>query len=299
MPTPVFWHQHFAHLLLRSWNATVGAMSTSNLAIAVGVVIVVPALYKVVRQRGFRGLVSDWRRGLLTSASLGFFAWVLLFGWYVVLQVCQDHQELVNRSREFAAARATVLAENSRLTKSLEQANSPPRNSPSGLRPAATVQHNTFALAPHAVAIETANNPVFNTYEHAETPHRHLSEEVKTDLVNSFSSETGKISISAVVNDKEAWDFAKEFYDVFTAAHWSIDEDRIKSIMIGGQPWTGVQLQVGIPGIKPGETVNVGGVQAIVASKLKRASEVLRFEFVPAATKDSKEGDMSLLVASR
>ncbi|HZT32180.1 MAG TPA: hypothetical protein VFA33_19995 [Bryobacteraceae bacterium] len=274
-------------------------MSTSNLAIAVGVVIVVPALYKVIRQRGLRSVVTNWRRGLLTSTSLGFLAWVLLFAWHVVLQVYQDHEELVKRSRDLAAAHATVLAENGRLTKDLGEANSRPRNSPSGPRLVPTVQHNTFALAPHSVAIETANNPVFNTYEHAEAPHRHLSEEVKTNLVNSFSAETGRISISAVINDKEAWDFAKEFYDVFTAAHWSIDEGRIKSIMIGGHPWTGVQLQVCIPGIKPGETVNVGGVQALVASRLKRASETLRFEFIPAATKDGKEGDMSLLVASR
>jgi hypothetical protein len=101
------------------------------------------------------------------------------------------------------------------------------------------------------------------------------------------------------MNDKEAWGFANEFYGVFTAAHWSIDENRIKTIMIGGQPWTGVQLQVCIPSIKPGETVNVGGVHALVASVLKRASETLHFEFAPSATKDGKEGDMSLLVASR
>jgi hypothetical protein len=123
--------------------------------------------------------------------------------------------------------------------------------------------------------------------------------EVKKDLVNSLSAETGRISVSAVMNDREAWDFANELYDVFTAAHWSVDENRIKTIMIAGQPWTGVQLQVCIPNVKPGETVNVSGVHALVASMLKRASETLHFEFAPIATKDGKEGDMSLLVASR
>src|SRR5579885_37298 len=98
MLTPVSWHQHLAHLLLRSWDATVGAMSTSNLAIAVGVVIVVPALYKVIRQRGLRSVVTNWRRGLLTSTSLGFLAWVLLFAWHVVLQVYQDTRSLLSEA---------------------------------------------------------------------------------------------------------------------------------------------------------------------------------------------------------
>ena len=273
-------------------------MSTSNLAMAVGVVILVPALYKGVSLRGFRGVVSDWKRGLLSSTSLGIFAWVLLFGWHVLSQVYQDHQELVKRSADLAVERVALLAENGRLAGSLEEANSRPKNSPSVPR-SASVQHNTFALAPHSVAIGTANNPVFNTYGNADAPHRHLSVEVKTDLVNSFSAETGKISISAVMNDKEVWDFAKEFYDVFTVAHWSIDENRIKAIWLVGQPWTGVQFQVCVPGVKPEEKVEVSGVQALVASMLRRASEKLHFEFAPIASKDGKEGDMSLVVASR
>jgi hypothetical protein len=109
---------------------------------------------------------------------------VLLFGWHVVSQVYQDHQELVRRNTDLAVARAALLAENGRPAKSLEEANSRPKNSPPGPRSAPTVQHNTFALAPHSVAIETANNPVFNTYDSAEAPHRHLSMEVKKDLVS-------------------------------------------------------------------------------------------------------------------
>ena len=99
-----------------------------------------------------------------------------------------------------------------------------------------------------------------------------------------------------MTGNPEAWGFATDFFEVFKTAGWTIDEDRIKSVMIAGRPWTGVQLQVTVPGIKSGEKADVHGQAAVVGSVLQDVFAVLHLEFAPVATPDGREGDVGLIV---
>jgi cell division protein FtsB len=299
--TPTSWFGHIVNLLHRSWNASVAAMGTSNLAIVVGLAVCLPAGYNLIRYRRLSTMLKQWRRGVLSTTALVILAWLLVVSYHLENTIYEDHQNLVVARNSLRATNGKLASENVELLQSLAQARSEVNKRSAKLAGPVPpiVQHNTMALGPNSVAIESAHNPVFNTFGKADPPPRRLTVSLKEQMVSLLTPETSKISISAVLNNKEAWEFAAEFYEVFTAAHWTVDENRVKSIMIGGRPWTGVQLQVCVPAVTAGEQVTITGPSARLGSLLQSVFKSLDLEFQPTAIKDGKQGDLSLLVGSQ
>jgi hypothetical protein len=75
---------------------------------------------------------------------------------------------------------------------------------------------------------------------------RHLTEAQKTSLIECLRSNPGKFSISAVVNNSEAYNYANEWRDVFLGAGWEIEHKDIpiQIFMIGGGTWSGVRANI-------------------------------------------------------
>lgn len=102
----------------------------------------------------------------------------------------------------------------------------------------------TVNLGPGSVAqIGNGNSATINN--NGPTP-RHLSETQKISLIECLSSNPGKFSISAVANNSEAYNYAKEWREVFLAAGWEIEHKDIpiQIFTIGGATWSGVRANV-------------------------------------------------------
>ncbi len=56
---------------------------------------------------------------------------------------------------------------------------------------------------------------------------------------------TGTFTVAALANNGEAYQYAKDFYDVFSGAGWKNEQPiPVAIIMIGGGMWTGVRISV-------------------------------------------------------
>jgi hypothetical protein len=83
-------------------------------------------------------------------------------------------------------------------------------------------------------------------------PARRILVERKPEMIRFLSEKRGRASVSAVINDPEAFDFAQDWYDVLKAAGWEMSDQAVRSILVAGRPWTGVQIQIhGVP-VSPG-----------------------------------------------
>lgn len=102
----------------------------------------------------------------------------------------------------------------------------------------------TVNQGPGSVAqIGNGNNATINNIGPAP---RHLSEGQKISLIECLSSNPGKFSISAVADNSEAYNYAKEWREVFLAAGWEIEHKDIpiQIFMIGGATWSGVRANI-------------------------------------------------------
>jgi hypothetical protein len=166
-------------------------------------------------------------------------------------------------------------------------------------KPILPIQINS---APDGIAIGggTVNNPTVNNFGKPDLPPRRLPANVQAEMARVLSGVPGTISISVLMNNREAWDLASDYHSVFVAANWTIDENRIKSFMSVGQPWTGSKLQLTVTGIKPGQKIDVpAGPAATVLAVLTDASKQLNFEHASEATPDGKDGTLTLLIGPR
>jgi len=88
------------HLLFRAIALEFAGMSTSALALAVGLVPLVARLFPAYQRGKWPAVKTEvWKDalwGLLTSLSV----WVLLFFWFFAMAVYQDHRGLAKRAGE-------------------------------------------------------------------------------------------------------------------------------------------------------------------------------------------------------
>jgi hypothetical protein len=122
-------------------------------------------------------------------------------------------------------------------------ATAPPQGNGGGAGPE-VAGPTTVNLGPGSVAqIGNGNTATINNNGPAA---RHLSEAQKNSLIECLVSNLGKFSISAVANNSEAYNYAKEWREVFLAAGWEIEHKDIpiQIFMIGGGTWSGVRANV-------------------------------------------------------
>jgi hypothetical protein len=105
-------------------------------------------------------------------------------------------------------------------------------------------QTGATANAPNGIAITggTVNNPTVNNFT---PPSRRLADDEKTALKTCLAMKTGTFTVAALANNGEAYQYAKDFYDVFSGAGWKNEQPiPVAIIMIGGGMWTGVRISV-------------------------------------------------------
>ncbi len=71
---------------------------------------------------------------------------------------------------------------------------------------------------------------------------RRIPPEHRAELIRFLSTKPSKVRIEAIASDVEAYRFAQDWYEVLKASGWTIDEDRIKTFIVSGQPLQGVNL---------------------------------------------------------
>jgi hypothetical protein len=114
--------------------------------------------------------------------------------------------------------------------------------------PATTPAHQTPSAAPtQTVNVDhgiggiggTYVNPTVNNFA---PPSRHILETQKTEFIGCLSKHPGSVNIMSVNGDPEAYALAGDWLEVFRAAKWSIDNDKVMQFMFGGGMWTGSQI---------------------------------------------------------
>jgi len=75
-------------------------------------------------------------------------------------------------------------------------------------------------------------------------PPRRIPAEKRAALIQFLGGRPGRVKISAIANDAEAYRFAQDWLEVLKAARWTIDGDIISVFLIAGQPQFGVVLSL-------------------------------------------------------
>ncbi|MGA8598734.1 MAG: DUF308 domain-containing protein [Bryobacteraceae bacterium] len=97
-----------------------------------------------------------------------------------------------------------------------------------------------------------------NNYGPQPVPPRRISQSEKPDLIAYLTEKRTAISISAITNDKEAFDFAQDWWDVLNAAHWKMLGGGVGQAMLGGPPLVGCSLNFyGVP-VPEGTLITLG-----------------------------------------
>lgn len=122
-------------------------------------------------------------------------------------------------------------------------------------------------------------------------PARHLPPDVQSEMVRLLALSPGKVSISSMMNDPEAYQFAAELLSVFQLAKWEItDNGAIRSFMLAGRPWTGMNVQIDAIG-KPGQDINFDGWKARGFNVLGAIAKALKFEYKEGLNLANADGD--------
>jgi hypothetical protein len=100
--------------------------------------------------------------------------------------------------------------------------------------------------APNGIAIVgnngTVTNPTVNNYT-APSPRR-LSDEQRRILVPCLQMKPGAFTVSAIMNNAEAYRYAQDFSEAFTAAGWKNEQQApVQSVWIVGASWTGIHFK--------------------------------------------------------
>jgi len=85
-------------------------------------------------------------------------------------------------------------------------------------------------------------NPTINNYT---PPSRRLSDEQRNLLAACLKTNPGKFAVGAIANNGEAYRYAQDWSEVFSAAGWSNEQTiPVTMIMIAGGMWSGLCVRV-------------------------------------------------------
>jgi hypothetical protein len=102
-------------------------------------------------------------------------------------------------------------------------------------------QPSTVMSAPNGIVIGGGNvsNPTVNNYGHIQ---RHLSPQFITEVSSCLSETPGKVWISAIQNNGEAFVYAQDWYNLFHAGNWYIDGGKVRTFMLVGAAIIGTNI---------------------------------------------------------
>jgi len=106
-------------------------------------------------------------------------------------------------------------------------------------------QHSEGANSPNTVNINQLPPP------------RRVPTEKKDEIAAILARRPGRVRVSAVINNAEAYQFAQDWYDLLKAARWTMMDDVVRIIEVIGKPEPGLFLRV------HGDTVPPGGMVVI------------------------------------
>ena len=86
------------------------------------------------------------------------------------------------------------------------------------------------------------------------TPRR-IPSDKRAEIVATLARRPAKISVSAILHDAEAYQFAEEWYDAFKAAGWTMMDDRVRVFTIVGKPESGILIRLHGETVPPGRPV--------------------------------------------
>jgi len=86
---------------------------------------------------------------------------------------------------------------------------------------------------------------------------RHIPQESQPQCSAMLEHHPGTVSIMAAQQNNEAFQYAKDWYAVFKAAHWEVVEDRIATFFTVGEPQLGILLKLHGTPVAPGAFVEV------------------------------------------
>jgi hypothetical protein len=271
--------------VLVSWPV-VGVVVPLLIAIGIGVLSMTPPDFLLARGSFtlaviiFLGKLGWWLAQTDISraqkASLAF----LLFGFTGIGWV--ESWRWVSSRREIAARNirgVTVTEEPAVVPKPAPQPLTPqPQRSPEDGPPPATAPPKATAPAPRTTEPPKAEMPREGQNEAAGPPPLALIPKIAEgideirksvvkpsarrvlpgqwrELVDYLSSKPGRLRVSAVVNDPEAYQFADDILSLAKAARWETESDTVRSFISTGRP-VNVQVQMRLRGeFIPGEEV--------------------------------------------
>jgi hypothetical protein len=100
-------------------------------------------------------------------------------------------------------------------------------------------------IAPNGIGVTggTVTNPTVNNYINSAPPPRRLTKEERDALVSCLKTRTGTFIIGAIINNGEAYRYALDFSEVFSAAGWKNDwAAPVASFAISNGMFSGVKV---------------------------------------------------------
>jgi hypothetical protein len=84
-------------------------------------------------------------------------------------------------------------------------------------------------------------------------PDRRIPPDKRSEIVTILARQPATVSVLAIMNNAEAFQFAQDWYDVFKSAGWTMKDDGVRVFMVSGQPERGILVAF------HGETIQPGG----------------------------------------
>lgn len=156
----------------------------------------------------------------------------------------------------------------------------------------ATLDRPTLVIQQHSEGQNSPNTVNINQ----RPPARRIPPETRATVVSILAAHPAKIHVSAIVNNPEAYKFAKDWYDVFKEARWTMADDVVRSFIILGQPERGIILNFHGEPMAPNRTALVPAESP--AGAILRAITVLKLsgETHGQRSLDNPEGEFSFQV---
>jgi hypothetical protein len=113
-------------------------------------------------------------------------------------------------------------------------------------------------------------------------PKRRIQGEDRAGIIALLSEKTGTVGVSAIANDREAYQFAQDWYDVLKAAGWKMQDEIVRVFIVSGMPSTGITMKFHGQPVEAGTRVSINtnsleGHVAMALEKVKASWSVQRF----------------------
>jgi hypothetical protein len=100
-----------------------------------------------------------------------------------------------------------------------------------------------IAIAPNGIANAAPNLGSQSVTNNFVPPPRTIPPDVRAECLELLSGTHGKVSVNALMGDSEGFNYAKQWYDLFAAAHWEMADDQVGKLMEVGTVTQGIEVR--------------------------------------------------------